>query len=292
MTLAAQILVDGFVISALYGMGAIGFTLIFGVTGVLNLAHGAILVIAAMVGWFVTTHMGGHHWLGALAGISAAVVAAYWTYGMIVVPITRSRRIPSEEKEIFILTATLLWGIIIQGALDYAFSSNPVTSPPLVTGVTQVLGVRTPRNELLIGAIAWIVIGLLWAFVTRTRTGKALQAASMSPMGLALVGFDLNRVFLIVWGVYGILAGVAGVLLSSFLGASADQAGDLTGSAFSIVVLGGLGSVSGSLAAAYVIGYFETITAYLVSPAIRELPALLLVVLILVLRPHGIFGRR
>ena len=88
------------------------------------------------------------------------------------------------------------------------------------------------------------------------------------------------------------LTGVAGVLLGSFLGASSDNIGTLTGSAFSIVVLGGLGSVSGSLLAAYCVGYFETVTAYLVSPALRNIPALILLVVVVYVRPQGILGRR
>jgi branched-chain amino acid transport system permease protein len=92
--------------------------------------------------------------------------------------------------------------------------------------------------------------------------------------------------------IYGVLAGLAGVLLATFLGASSDNIGQLTASAFSIVVLGGLGSVSGSLMAAYVVGYLETLTAYLVAPTLRTIPALLLLVLVVYLRPQGLLGRR
>ncbi|HVC10817.1 MAG TPA: branched-chain amino acid ABC transporter permease [Burkholderiales bacterium] len=287
-----EILVDGFVISALYSLGAAGFTIIFGVSGVLNLAHGGIMVIAAMVAWLVAGRLGlGPYW-GALGGVGAALVTAYVTYFAVVRPIARSRRIPEVEKEIFVLTATLLWGIMIQEALAYVFTSNPVAVPRLVDGITRVLGVSTPTNELVIGVAAWLVIGLLWLFVTRTRLGKAVLAASINPRGLALLGFDLERIQWFVWGVYGLLAGIAGVLVGTFLGASSGEIGGLTASAFSIVVLGGLGSVPGSLVAAYIIGFVETVTAYLVSPSLRNLPALIILVLILYVRPQGLFGRR
>src|SRR4051812_33728853 len=93
-------------------------------------------------------------------------------------------------------------------------------------------------------------------------------------------------------GIYGVLAGIAGVLLGMFLGVSSYSVGPLTASAFSIVVLGGLGSVSGSLIAAFVVGYLETLTAYLVSPAYRTIPALLLLVIVMYIRPQGLLGRR
>lgn len=290
--LGLQILIDGFAISSLYALGAIGFTLIFGVSGVLNLAHGGVMVVAAMTGWVFAGQFGFGTWAGTLAGVVAGLLAAYVTWLVVVRPIQRSRAIPSEEKEIFVLTGTLLWGIMIQEGLAYLFSDNPVTMRPLISGVALIGGVRTPVNEIMIAVLCWIVIGLLWLFVNRTRAGKALLAASMNPRGLTLLGFELSRVYFIAWTIYGVLAGVAGVLLASFLGVSTNNVGQLTASAFSIVVLGGLGSVSGSLMAAYVVGYLETLTAYLIAPTVRPLPALLLLVLVVYVRPQGFLGRR
>jgi branched-chain amino acid transport system permease protein len=290
--LAAQILIDGFAISALYGLAAVGFTLIFGVSGVLNLAHGGLMLVAALIGWFVASSFDTGPFLGAALGILAGLGMAYLTYFVVVRPIQRSRIIPAAEQEIFILTGTLLWGIMIQVLMDYLFTDNPVTMRPMFPGVVNLLGVRTPRNEIMIAAICWIVLGLLWLLVNRTRAGKQLAAASINPRGLTLLGFELSNIYLLVWTIYGVLAGLAGVLLASFLGVSSGNAGQLTASAFSIVVLGGLGSVSGSLVAAYVVGYLETVTAYLIAPTLRPIPALLLLVLVMYVRPQGLFGRR
>jgi branched-chain amino acid transport system permease protein len=288
--LATQILVDGFAISALYALGAIGFTLMFGVSGVLNLAHGGTMVVAAVTAWLVAAKFGSYG--GAAAGVVAGFVTAYVTYFMIVRPIQRSSAIPGEEKEIFVLTGTLLWGIMIQEAIAYLYTDNPKTVRPLIEGVVNINGVRTPSNEILIAAICWGTIGLLWLLVNKTRAGKALLAASINPRGLTLLGFELSNIYLLVWTIYGVLAGIAGVLLATFLGTSSAQTGQLTASAFSIVVLGGLGSVSGSLLAAYVVGYLETITAYLITPEIRSMPALILLVLVVYIRPQGFLGRR
>ena len=155
-----------------------------------------------------------------------------------------------------------------------------------------MLGVRTPTNEFFTAIVCWLVIGLLWLLVNKTRGGKAVLAASMNPRGVTLLGIELSNIYLVVWAVYGLLAGIAGILLGMFLGVSSYSVGPLTASAFSIVVLGGLGSVSGSLIAAYVVGYLETLTAYLVSPAYRTIPALLLLVVVMYVRPQGLFGRR
>jgi branched-chain amino acid transport system permease protein len=163
---------------------------------------------------------------------------------------------------------------------------------PIVAGVIRIAGVRTPSNEIFTAVVCWLVIGLLWLLVNRTRAGKAVLAASMNPRGVTLLGIELSQIYIAVWAIYGVLVGVAGVLLGMFLGVSAYSVGPLTASAFSIVVLGGLGSVSGALIAAYVVGYLETITAYLISPAYRTIPALLLLVLVMYIRPRGLLGRR
>ncbi|MBV9538696.1 MAG: branched-chain amino acid ABC transporter permease [Acidisphaera sp.] len=289
---ALQILVDGFAISALYGVGAVGFTLIFGVSGVLNLSHGALMVVAAVVAWNTAAFAGAGAFGGALLGIAAGFLYALVTYALIVRPIQRSRAIQQEEKEIFVLTGTLLWGLMTQQAISYLFTNNPHTVLPLMGGVVDIVGVRTPVNEILTAVISWAVIFLLWLLVQKTRTGKVLLAASMNARGVTLLGFEMSRIYLATWAIYGLLAGLAGVLLGAFLGVSSDSIGALTASAFSIVVLGGLGSVSGSLIAAYIVGYIETVTAYTVAPSVRTLPVLALLVLVVYMRPQGLLGRR
>jgi branched-chain amino acid transport system permease protein len=287
-----QILIDGFAISSLYALGATGFALIFGVSGVLNLSHGALMVTAVVAAWAAGNDLHVGAYTGALIGIGAGFVATLITYFLVVGPLQRTQKIRSEEKEIFILTATLLWGIMLQELIAYLYTNNAKTVEPIVQGVIAIAGVRTPANEIFTAIVCWVVIGLLWLLVNRTRAGKAVLAASMNPRGVTLLGVELSQIYVAVWAIYGLLVGVAGVLLGMFLGVSSYSVGPLTASAFSIVVLGGLGSVSGALIAAYVVGYLETITAYLISPAYRTIPALLLLVVVIYVRPRGLLGRR
>ena len=156
--LAFQILIDGFAISALYALGATGFTLIFGVSGVLNLSHGAIMVLAAVAAWAAASVLHLDTYAGALVGVAAALVAALVTYFAVVQPIQKSTRIPNEEKEIFVLTGTLLWGIMIQELIAYFFTNNAKTVLPIVEGVVDILGVRTPRNEIFTAFVCCLVI--------------------------------------------------------------------------------------------------------------------------------------
>jgi len=287
-----QILIDGFAISSLYALGATGFALIFGVSGVLNLSHGALMVAAVVAAWAAGNDLHAGPYWGAALGIAVGFALSLVTYFAIVRPLQRTRKIREEEKEIFILTATLLWGIMIQQMIAYLYTDNAKTVAPIVQGVVSLAGVRTPTNEFFTAVVCWLSIAVLWLLVNRTRAGKAVLAASMNPLGITLLGVELSRVYIAVWAIYGVLVGVAGVLLGMFLGISSYSAGPLTASAFSIVVLGGLGSVPGALIAAYVVGYLETITAYLVSPAYRTIPALLLLIAVMYVRPRGLLGRR
>lgn len=285
-------MIDGFAISALYALASTGFTLIFGVSGVLNLSHGALMVAAAVAAWVAAGDLGVGRYVAAQFGILVGLVLSLLTYFVVVRPLQRSTKIPRDEQEIFVLTATLLWGIMISEMIAYLYTNNAKSVLPIVEGVVTLAGVRTPANEIFTAAICWLAMGLLWLFVNRTRAGKAVLAAAMNPRGVLLLGIELPRIYIMVWAIYGVLAGAAGVLLGMFLGVSSYSAGPLTASAFSIVVLGGLGSVSGSLIAAYVVGYLETLTAYLVSPAYRTIPALLLLVVVMYVRPRGLLGRR
>ena len=291
MDLVLQILISGFIIGAIYALGAAGLTIIFGVSGILNLAHGAIVVLAALVAWYGALQLGlGIYW-GALGGIAASIITTYILYGLVVIPLSRSKRLAPDEMPVFLFVATLLFALIMQGCLEWFFGSTPIATPPMIDGVIRIGGNVVPLNSVLIGVVAWIVLGGLWLFISYTRLGKAMLAASMSPRGLAIIGYDIGRIHLLVWGLYGLLAGIAGVLLASFIGASSEVAINLTATAFTIVILGGLGNVLGSLAAAYVLGFLSTITAFLVSPSVSEIPGLLLLVIILYLRPQGLFGR-
>lgn len=291
MDLFVQLLTTGFVLGAIYALGAAGMTIIFGISGVLNLAHGGIVVIAAMAAWYssLSLHLG-VYW-GNAVGIGAAIAVTYLLYFLVVKPLDRYTAVSAQEREVLVLVATLLVAIVIEGALGWLFGSTPISTPPMVNGVVVIAGSKLPINNILITAIAWVVLMLLWAFTSLTRAGKAMLASSMSIKGLAIVGYDVRKIYLLVWGIYGLLAGVAGVLLGSFLGASNDVAANLTAISFIIVVLGGMGSVLGSLIGAYVLGFLNSITAYLISPALSSIPGLILLIVILYVRPQGFFGR-
>src|SRR6201987_2225988 len=150
-----QILVDGFAISSLYALGATGFALIFGVSGVLNLSHGALMVAAVVAAWAAGNDLHVGAYAGAAIGVAVGFAATLVTYFIIVKPLQQTRKIREEEKEIFILTATLLWGIMIQELIAYLYTNNAKTVAPIVQGVVSIVGVRTPSNEIFQAGGVW-----------------------------------------------------------------------------------------------------------------------------------------
>src|SRR5438105_4589891 len=271
-----QVLISGFLISAIYALATTGFTLLYGVSGILNLAHGTTLATAGIVAWYAAgrTSIGP---AGVLAvGVIAGILTGLLTYAVIVRPIQRLKGLSEADEHVFMLVGTLLWTIILQETLANVFGDVPVSVPQIVPGVVNIFGVRTPLSSLVIAAVSWGILGLLWLYVGFTRSGRSLLAASINPRGLVLCGYNLDAIHRIVWTIYGLLAGIAGVLIAMSLGVSPSGGLELTATAFSIVILGGLGSVTGSLIAANVIGYVETTTAYLIGPSFRSLPALII----------------
>src|ERR1700691_2615510 len=241
-----QILIDGFAISSLYALGAMGFALIFGVSGVLNLSHGAIMVAAVVAAWAAGNDLHVGPIAGAALGVFVGFAASLITYFLIVGPLQLSRKIREEEREILILTATLLWGIMIQELIAYLYTNNAQTVAPIVQGVVSIAGVPTPANAIFTASVCCLTIGVLWLLVNRPRAGKAVLPASMNPRGVTLLGIELSEIYIAVWAIYGLLVGIAGVLLGMFLRVSAYSVGPLTASAFAIAVLRRLGSGPGA----------------------------------------------
>lgn len=286
-----QITISTFILGAIYALSAAGLTLIFGISGVLNLTHGAILLLAALTAWIVSSGLHSAPLVGLLVGIVVALVISYGVYFSVVIPINKSKKITAEELPVFQLVVTLLAALLIQSLIDWKFGAVPISTPQLIRGGLALAGTFIPFNSLLIGVIAWLSLGILWLLISFTKIGKALLAASMSLKGLALMGYNVKKVDLIVWGLYGLLTGIAGVLLASFTGASGGGSINLTAIAFTIVILGGLGSILGSLIGAYILALLSTLTSYLVNPAWSQIPGLVLLIIILYIRPRGIFGR-
>lgn len=277
-----NIVINATAISALYAMVAIGFTLIFGVGGVFNLAHGGLITLGGFGGYMVANVWSQNIFVGVLAGVIVSAVCG----AVIYLSVVRNLRNP-----IIIMIFTLVIGFFIQHTLRIFITGARISTTSLVDGQTTMFGQEVQNNMIVIFVLSWIVIVALFILVNRTKTGKAILAISMSQKGANLVGIDETRVNLYTWLIGGGFAGLAGILLVSFQTGGWNMGIEPLILSFAIVILGGLGSIRGSVIGAYVVGFIETITTSLISPELTGVTALVVLFAVLLIRPKGLFGR-
>ncbi|WP_255196313.1 branched-chain amino acid ABC transporter permease [Halorarius litoreus] len=282
MVNAANVLINVLLLGALYSLVAIGFTLIFGVGGVLNLAHGAIITVGAYSAYYVNGLVDSVY----VAALAAALGGALFSLLMYKGLIRKARHNP-----VTVLILTLVMGLIVEQVALIVFGGQALAVSSLVEGSSSVGGYDVRNNRIAVFALSWVLIGALFYFVNRTKTGQAILATSMSEKGAALVGIEADSIYTYTWVLAGILAGLAGVFLASFQTATPFMGRTPLLLSFSIVVIGGLGSIRGSVIGAYLISFLDQITVSYISTRLAGVSALVILVLVLLVKPEGLFGR-
>ena len=279
-----QILVYGAVISAIYAMLAVGFTLIFGVARILNLAHGAFYALGAYSAYVLTGIV--HLPLIVAAVIAILFVAAFG------VMVERVLVRPLRRSTLAVLMITLAVALMVEQILLLIFGSEARNVPTMIEGTVTILGVDISGQRLLAltGGIA--ILGGLWLFMQKTRLGAAILAVSQDPEGAQYMGIPSDRIFSIVMGLSAGIAAAAGVLVAPFQTVIPGMGLLPLVKAFAIVVVGGLGSIPGSIVGALLLGYSETVVAFDVSIEWAQIVSVAAVLLTLILRPAGFFGKR
>ena len=279
-----EILIVGAVSSAIYAMLAVGFTLIFGVARILNLAHGSFYALGAYGAYFFTAHM-----KLPLLPASLCAIAVVAVFGILV---ERVLIRPMRNSSLAMLMITLAVALVIEQALFLTFGSEYRNVPAFIDTKYTIGGVDIGGARLLALGVGVVLIGALWLFIQRTRLGSAILAISQDPVAAQYMGIPSDRIFAVVMGISAALAATAGVLAGPFLTVQPTMWLLPIVKAFAIVVVGGLGSIPGSILAALMLGYAETIVAYMVSSSWTEIVSVLATLLMLIFRPAGIFGRR
>ena len=279
-----EILIYGAVTSAIYAMLAVGFTLIFGVARVLNLAHGSFYALGAYGTYVLTSIVGLPLWLAALLAIAAVSL-----FGVIVEKILIR---PLRYSQLGVLMITLAVSLVVEQALFLTFGSEYRNVPAFIDTKVSIGGVDVAGQRLLTLVVAVVAIGALYLFIQRTRLGSAILAISQDAEAAKYMGIPSDRIFSLVMAISAALAALAGVLAGPFLSVQPSMHLLPIVKAFAIVIVGGLGSIPGSILAALMLGYAETLVAYLISTSWTEIVSVLATLLTLVLRPAGIFGKR
>jgi branched-chain amino acid transport system permease protein len=282
-----QQLINGLMLGASYSLVAIGYTLIFGVLGLLYFAHGEVFMVGAFVGLYLVVHGGANIYV-ALAGATIAcgvlgIVAFYVSV----------RPVP-KDRPLAPLISTIGLTIVLQNLAVYIFGGQQVAFPETIRQELYHFGPVTISSvQIFILVVAIAAMAGLWLFIERTKLGRAIRATAENHEIAALLGVDVNRVVLVTFVIGSGIAGIAGVLdgvknsgISPFMGLSAAVKGLV------VMLLGGLGNVVGAMVGGILLGLIEILSAAYIGTTERDLFSFLILILILLYRPTGLFGTR
>jgi branched-chain amino acid transport system permease protein len=286
MTELLQSLVLGLLLGGVYALAAGGLTLIFGVMRVINIAHGAFLILAAFITYTLWDALGIDPLLGVLVTTPLIFALGWVTYHVLVKPI---RLAPMAS------TVLLTFGLalVLEGAMGEIWGNNSTAIRPSYADESFTVGsLFIPKAQLYGGLIAVLVLVALWLVLTRTWLGRAIRAAAVNPSSAELVGIKVSAVAALVFALGISAAGAGGAItgvLYPFVPGSHYQ---WIARLLAIVVLGGMGSLNGAVLGALMFGVAETLTAAYVSPSWATAVPYAIVFAVLLIRPQGLLGTR
>ncbi len=274
--------------AAVLALTAVGLSLVFGVMRVVNVAHGEFFMLGAISAWFVTNWVGGPNWIGFVA----ALIAAPLFVGAVAAVADRLvlKRLHYEPEATIVATIGLLY-ILQQAALTfYGPDARPV-EPPFSFRI-QFPWFGYSGYKLAVVVAAALILIAVWLLMTRSRAGLIMRATQVDRDTARAFGVDVDRVYAGVFALGAGLAAVAAVLIVPIQQAHYLMGHDPLLLSFIVVIIGGLGSLRGTLVAALVIGLSDGIISMFFSPTLAKIIATLLVALVLVFRPQGLFGAK
>ncbi|MDO5622107.1 MAG: branched-chain amino acid ABC transporter permease [Paracoccus sp. (in: a-proteobacteria)] len=282
-------LLSGLVLGGSYALLAMGLTLQYGISRIMNLAYGEIIIFAAFGAFLLFSGAGINPLLGMVIVLPAAFAAGYAIYGLMMQPLVRrSARTGTLEVDSILATFGLLF--VLQGVMLVVFGSNYTSYNYLNFGV-PVLGVTIAANRLVAFALAVLVGGTLFLLLTRTRWGTTIRAIAVAPDAAPLVGIDVQRTARFAFALGTAMAAAGGVMISMYQTFNASMGVVFTMKALVIVIMGGLGNLMGALAAGLLLGIIEVLVATYLDPGLTLAATYLIFLIVLLWKPTGLFGK-
>jgi branched-chain amino acid transport system permease protein len=284
--MSPQVIVNGLLLGGLYAAVGVGFSLVWGVMNVINITHGSFLMLGAYVSYwlFRLYHVDPFLSLPAVMLLMFGLgylLQRYIVNAVVKTGVFMTLIITYGMNLFFVNLALLLW----KG--DY----RSVTPEYPGTGL-QIGGLIIPYIRLVAAVLAVVLTLLLQLFLSRTRVGNAILATALNKNAAQLVGIPIGRIYAITYGIGAALAGAAGALMSAIYVITPFMGEPFIGKAFVVACLGGLGTATGAILGGVVLGLAETIGGAIVGPSYQEAISFIVLVLILIVRPEGIIGRR
>ncbi len=280
-----QGILNGILMGCIYALIAAGLSLIFGLMEIVNFAHGEFLMLAMYTAFWMYT-------LFALDPIFSVPICAAVLFVLGVLThkgiIKRILGGPMLAQ----IFATFGLGIFLRAAAQFLWTPDfRQVSRPLVQGPIRLFGISVGLPQLVASGASLLAFAFLYWFITKTETGAALEATAEDRQAAALMGINTERMFTLGWGISSACVGVAGAFLASFFYVF-PYVGSLFGLiAYVTVALGGFGSITGSLVAGVLIGVIEVLAGLLIAPALKYAAVFLVYLIVVLIRPQGLFGK-
>jgi branched-subunit amino acid ABC-type transport system permease component len=287
MDVLIQIVASGLTLGAMYAVATIGLSLVYGSLNMLNMAHGAILTLGGYICYAAIVHAGLHPVLALLAAALVCALVGLLIYFSAALPLLRA-----ENFETNIFIATIGIGSVIENLMLKGFGPYPIPQPLAVDGQVVIGNVHIPLQNVFILGVAIVLMAAVAILLQRTSTGRAIRATSMNREAAQLMGVRVGRVYAQVLALSGALAAVSGIMISSIATLTPVMGGDPMLKAFIVCVVAGLGNVYGAVIAAIALGLLEAATQYVLGVRWSFATLLLLVILVLIWRPYGLFGKQ
>jgi branched-chain amino acid transport system permease protein len=284
-----QQLVNALSLGCVYALFALGFTLVFGVLGVINLAHGAVFMAGAYTALMVVARLGLPLWASFIAAMAAAGLIGAAVDALILKPLRRR-----NAPHLIPMIATIGVAIILNNGAQAVFGAGNLRFPfgTVPEDVIQAAGLRVTVIELCIIFLSLALMTALMAVMRRTQFGRALRAVAESPKAAWLLGINVERLFFVTSIIAAAMGGVSGGLIGLYSNAIFPLMGQpMLHKGIAVIILGGMGDIRGAMLGGLFLGFAEVLSVAYVGSTMRDAVAFGLLFLILLLRPQGLFGR-
>ncbi|HMB33757.1 MAG TPA: branched-chain amino acid ABC transporter permease [Methylomirabilota bacterium] len=273
----------GLVLGMLFVLLAVGLSLIFGLMTVVNFSHGALYMLGAYCTVFLLTFTKSF-WVALV--VAPLIIGAF---GLLMERFLIRRLYGRSPDDPLLLTFGLSLVLVETAKLIWGKIGLTLDPPKELGGVVNLGFMVFPAYRLFVIAVTLAVLIALWAFLTRTNVGLIIRAGTRDPLMVRALGIDLNRIWLLVFGIGCALAGLAGALAGPMRGAYAEMGVTMVIESFVVIVVGGMGSLLGAVVAGILMGQVVGITTFL-APKLAEIMVFVVMALVLLVRPSGIFG--
>ena len=291
--LLIDLTINGLIIGLFYALMAIGLSLIFGILRIVNFAHGEFYMIGAYAYTLIALFFGISPWLTLPCAFIAGMALGWATERLLMRPLYSGYASWGVMKDEYAVIITFALSLLLINLVDKVIGPNGYRGPSLVATTRVEIGpFMASGHRLMAAGIALLVLIAVGLFVRYSYWGRQIQAVAQNRLGASLAGIDTAKASSIVFALSGGLAALAGALLSPIINATPDVGAFPAVKSYVIVVLGGMGSIPGAAVASLILGVLESFGAVYISYGYRDTFGLVILIMVLLFRPHGLFGER